>query len=357
MTALSRPAMVKNTAGFIATALSLAISNSSVAADCPLALAPASAVSGPLAGKAVRVWSGGASAPTPAAVAFNSGLQRDDDGAPNAYHRGLAGDARDPGLDPICVGGSVLEYRNGRLVNKYGDSGSMGGLSGVDPATRIGRTRLCKRDYIALRDAQFPACGPGKLCMIWYGVASTPRACGYPSAFGKADDLRCGEPIRQALPDGGQSDFYLTTTKLRRPGSPRDSHVQSDYADASVVPYLVMPGGLRLPVSRKWEPGDLVAVVWEGRTAWGVIGDTGPADKIGEASRAMLRMLNGGASVGTIDPEAPATTLVLPGTAARVMTEWPLNPAKIAQLGRAAAAAVPGGVAGLKACPGLAALH
>lgn len=123
------------------------------------------------------------SSSTPVAIMFPSKLERDDDGGPNAYHVGYKGISKDPGLDHICNGGSVLELKDGRLVDKYREGGSIGSLSDVDPATGWSRSALCKQDYINIRDAGFPACGPDNLCMLWYGIASTERHAGSPTTM------------------------------------------------------------------------------------------------------------------------------------------------------------------------------
>lgn len=291
----------------------------------------------------------------PDAVAFRAKADRDDDGAPTAYHRGLQDDRPDPGLDHICVGGSVLEFADGRLRNRYGKGGSVGQLGGVDPKTGKGRSQLCKRDYIALRDAGFPACGPGRLCMVWYGIAAEHRACGHASNFGGADDPRCGAPIRQLDAQGQPTDYYLTTTALRRPGAPGNTRNQADYVDAAQVPYVVLPGGVKLPVATPWAAGDLAVLVWKGRTVYAVVGDTGPADKLGEISRAALMGLRGG-GVAPLPPEDPVTTLVFPGTAGKLQGRWPLTAADIATEGRKLVQAA-GGAAALARCPGLTGLQ
>ena len=164
----------------------------------------------------------------PDAVAYSAKVDLDDDGAPHAYHRGLKDAGPDPGLDHVCVGGSVLEWVDGRLRDRYGAGGSVGQLGGKDPKTGVSRSQMCKQDYIAIRDAGFPACGPGHLCAIWYGIAAEARACGYPNDFGGANDMRCGAPIRQLDAQGHLTDYYLTTTALRRHGAPGSSKVQSD---------------------------------------------------------------------------------------------------------------------------------
>lgn len=291
----------------------------------------------------------------PDAVVFTSKADRDDDGAPTAYHRGLQDDRPDPGLDHICVGGSVLELADGRLRDRYGKGGSIGQLGGVDPKTGVGRSQLCKRDYIALRDAGFPACGPGQLCMIWYGIAAQKRACGHASGFGGADDPRCGTPIRQLDAQGQPTDYYLTTTALRRQGAPGDTRNQADYVDAAQVPYVVMPGGVKLPVATPWATGDLAVLVWKGRTVYAVVGDTGPAGKLGEVSRAALKGLRNG-GIAALPPEDPVTTLVFPGTAGQLQGRWPLTAAAIAVEGRKLVQAA-GGAAALARCPGLTGLQ
>jgi hypothetical protein len=170
----------------------------------------------------------------PDAVAYTSKVDRDDDGAPHAYHLGSKDAGADPGLDHICVGGSVLEFVDGRLRDRYGDGGSIGQLGGKDPKTGTSRSEMWPTDY------------------------------------------------------------HPTTTALRRPGAPGESRVQADCVDAAQAPYAVLPGGLKLPVATPWAVGDLAVVVSKGRSVYAVVGDTGPGNKIGEASRATLAALYGG---------------------------------------------------------------
>ena len=326
-----------------------AVQGAALAQVCPLRdLDPASAPT-VLSGHSAMVGS------APPAFSFLSKVERDDDGAPTAYHRGLVDDRTDPGLDHVCVGGSVLDFAGGRLHDRYAKGGSVGALAGKDPATGLGRSAMCKRDYIAIRDAGFPACGPGALCMIWYGIAAESRSCGFESDFGGADDKRCGAPIRQTGANGQPLDFYLTTTALRRPGSPGDTRVQSDYVNAAQVPYVVVPGRLSVSGLPAWAPGDLALMVWHGRTVYAVVGDTGPKAKIGEASRAALAALQSGA-VSPIDSKDPAATVVFPGTAAMVMSKWPLSAATIETAGRELIEKS-GGRAAWRACRGLAGLN
>ncbi|WP_369065489.1 hypothetical protein [Burkholderia gladioli] len=259
---------------------------------------------------------------SPPVVAYRSGVQLDDDGAPNAYHVGKPDGTHDDGLDSICVAGDVLEYQSGVLQNKYAEGGSIGKLGGKVPGSMLSATQSCKLDYLAIKKAGFPPCGEGHLCMRWYGVEHTKRSCG----FNKVDDDGCGEPIRQSDASGKEAQFYLSTNILRRPHSPSDTRVQSDYANAAKVPYVVIPGKTHLPISTQWAAGDLAVVLWHRRIGFAVVGDVGGAGKLGEASRALLKNIG---SSGAIDEKDPATTLIFPGTAKRWTGGWPYTKTSI----------------------------
>lgn len=92
------------------------------------------------------------------------------------------------------------------------------------------------------------------------------------------------------------------------------------YLDAAALPYVVVPGpstrfdyrqaGLAL--------GSVVAVVHAGRIAYGVIGDTGPADVIGEASYAMARALGIDPDPATGGTSGPVTYIAFTGPSAVV---------------------------------------
>jgi hypothetical protein len=277
---------------------------------------------------------------SPQMVLFRSGFTRDEDGAPHAYHVGHDDGSPDPGLDHICVGGDVLEFVDGVLHNRYSQGGSVGSLKGHSPQ--------CKRDYLAIKAKGFPKCGPGELCMRWYGVAAEKRSCGYPNY---RNDDGCGVPIKQVGADGKETGFYLTKNTLRRPGSNDASRVQDDYADATKVPFIVISGGLKFPMTGPWQPGDLAVVVWRGRVAYAVVGDTGPRTKLGEGSRALLADLG----VSGIEKDDPATTLLFPGSAGWKGNQWPLTKEMIAEAVKKKIAES-GGVAALSACKGLDAL-
>src|SRR4051812_15779851 len=164
------------------------------AQTCPLHTPSVGAVQGPLGAASPMIGT------APDMVSFSSGLSRDEDGNPRAYHRGLTtAEKEDDGLDHICNGMTVLELVDGRLRNRYHHGGSGGSLEVEDDDVRHARTLACKRDYIALRELQFPLCGPHQpTCGLFVGIAHEPRACGYPGVSKlKASDTRCGIPILQ----------------------------------------------------------------------------------------------------------------------------------------------------------------
>ncbi|MFM0077153.1 glycoside hydrolase family 75 protein [Paraburkholderia sediminicola] len=295
-------------------AVNMLVLSDAYSQTCPLSAPESSSLPRFLDGHGVLI------SQSPAAVLFMSGVERDEDGAPKAYHVGMADGGRDPGMDAICDGGDVLEFHENdrQLYNRYAKGGSEGKLSGVSSDGKTSETALCKHDYITIRDAGFPPCGPDHLCMRWYGVAVSPlRSCGY----NYSKDMGCGVPVKQVDANGKETGFYLTTNTLMRPGAPYNSNVQSDYADATQVPFIVMPGGLKLPMKATWAAGDLAVVAWHGHVAYAVVGDSGPSNKIGEASRALLAEL----SAWSISANDPATTLVFPGTAHRIRGQWPLT--------------------------------
>lgn len=283
-------------------------------------------------------------------VLFRSGLEIDYDGAPDAYHKGNIDGSADSGLDHICNGGTILEFKNGRLVDKYGTNGSIGSLGGVDPKTGIGRSKLCKLDYIALRDQKFPPCSPTQNCMLFFGIKVEARVCGYDNPFDGPDDKRCGVPILQRDDKGNRRDFYLTTTAHHRPGTDTSSLRQSDYVDAAKIPFVVMPGGQKLPGNIPYEQGDIAVVVRGKHISYAIIGDAGPAKKIGEASPALLWQLN---TKGPIEfARTPATmTILFPGTRTQLNKVWPVDPNDIKLKARKLLTTL--GIDDLRACEGL----
>src|SRR5262245_12145195 len=131
---------------FLRTAISFATVASVVlfsglasAANCVLQPANEEALAPLLKGKGVLLGT------SPWAIVFKSGLERDEDGSPRAYHRGKAVASEvDDGVDPICDGGDVLELIDGKLINRYGSKGKYGSTSGIDPESGKKRALLCK---------------------------------------------------------------------------------------------------------------------------------------------------------------------------------------------------------------------
>jgi len=191
-------------------------------------------------------------------VTYRTGLGIDIDGSPNAY--GVDGDRSPaPGgaLDHICNGGSVLAAQPDKtLKNKY-------------PNFRIpGSSQNCLADYRKLRDANFPGCDSG-LCMKFFGLQSSERACRYRNGPAKGSD--CGLPLRQKNADGTVSAYYVSVTPYHRNGAREDD--QTGYPDARYVPYLVYDPSVLRPLGVKI--GDLALVAWKGRATFAVYGDGG----------------------------------------------------------------------------------
>lgn len=330
---------------FLVTAVVIFACGAAVAAECPFEPFPSESAPGILSKRHLMIRRS-----DPKAIVIRTKLERDDDGGPNAYHIGFKGTGLDPGKDHICNGASVLEYDadSGKLIDKYREGGSIGALDGVDPVSKWNRTALCKQDYINLRDQGFPACGPENLCMLWYGIASSSRACGYPGATKGPNDDRCGIPIRQRL-SGVDRPYYLTTTSLRRPGSQVADALQSDYANAVLLPFVVLPGGLKLPEEMSWKIGDLALVVWRTNIMPAVVGDLGPGGKFGEASRALLGALHDGKNASTIEEADPASVILLPEMEGDLLKKWPIDPKDLEKRGAAVLARL-GGRGAIRSC-------
>jgi hypothetical protein len=271
------------------------------------------------------------------AVVFGSGLAVNADGAPNAYHRVLGPTTRDPGLLHVCNGVAVLERGiDGRMVNRYPDF------------SVPGSSARCKADVFALQERGFPACDSGE-CLRIFGFFAPPRSCGP----GRADE--CGVPPFATDANGAPTDFFVSTTSLFDPAfAPTDPR---RYLDARSVPHFVLPGGERgsFGTQHGVRLGDLALIAQRGRGVFAVFGDAGPADKLGEASPAVITRLAGAPDITSRLPPAIAsgvTTLVLAGSR-RELAEMPPRSARvIAEAGQRALAAA-GGLAAFAGCLGL----
>ncbi|MER6701920.1 glycoside hydrolase family 75 protein [Streptomyces fimicarius] len=123
---------------------------------------------------------------------------------------------------------------------------------------------------------------------------ATVPVCGTEDAvFWKADmDIDCDGRKTKACNRKTDPYFLPETAFQSSRGEPLDS---------AALPYVVVPGPSKVWDYRKsgLTGGSVVAVVYRDRVRYGVIGDTGPTNIIGEASYAMARALG-------IDPD-PAT--------------------------------------------------
>jgi Fungal chitosanase of glycosyl hydrolase group 75 len=96
-----------------------------------------------------------------------------------------------------------------------------------------------------------------------------------------------GTPIVQKR--GPYKGFYVSPTSLHAAGG-RESN-PATYVDARRIPYIALPRGLAEQFSVTL--GDLAVVVNQknGRAAFAIYADSGPADKIGEGSIALASAL------------------------------------------------------------------
>jgi hypothetical protein len=130
-----------------------------------------------------------------------------------------------------------------------------------------------------------------------------------------------GYPCRYGPSDGLRNGYFISSTTLENSTAARaDGCAPHRYLDAENVPFIVLPkGGFG-----KVQIGD-VAIVWhKDRVVYAIVGDAGPATKLGEASIALNAKLLG--KFGEpflnmkatwsldIDSGGPVSLLVLGGT-------------------------------------------
>ena len=268
-----------------------------------------------------------AAAPPTAPLVLRSGLAGSLDGAPNAYHRANADLGRDEGLAHICYAVNILVRRGDRLVNRYPKDI----LDDLPSRTR------CKAEYVALRDAGFPDCASGR-CLRILRLAATPRSCDRPiEGTGPGIRQDCGLPALQVDRADAPNGFYVSATALS--AGPADR--QGSHLDARFIPYIALPPETGRPQGAAL--GDLALVVWQGRASFAVWGNVAEA---GEASVATLLRLRGAERLDDprrraldlgIGPEAPATTILLPGTCGLFEGALPRTPGAVIAAGRQAA--------------------
>jgi hypothetical protein len=101
---------------------------------------------------------------------------------------------------------------------------------------------------------------------------------------------RDGYPCRYQAADGPRNGYFISSTTLENNSKPRaDGCAPNRYLDSEVVPFVVLPkGGFG-----KVQIGDVAIVRFKDRMVHAVVGDAGPATKLGEGSIALNAMLLG----------------------------------------------------------------
>lgn len=103
-------------------------------------------------------------------------------------------------------------------------------------------------------------------------------------------------PMPGGKPCESIDGYLVSATALRKPHVSNECDL-TNYVDALTVPALVIPqnpkGGVSEFAKRDIKVGELVVAMSGQRTVRGVIGDTGPARKLGEATLAMNGQLLG----------------------------------------------------------------
>ena len=101
---------------------------------------------------------------------------------------------------------------------------------------------------------------------------------------------RDGYPCRYQAADGSRNGYFISSTTLENNSKPRaDGCAPNRYLDSEVVPFVVLPkGGFG-----KVQIGDVAIVRFKDRVVYAVVGDAGPATKLGEGSIALNAMLLG----------------------------------------------------------------
>jgi hypothetical protein len=165
------------------------------------------------------------------------------------------------------------------------------------------------------------------------GSPDTVDVCGLKGAvFFSADmDIDC---------DGKST---ATCSKATDPSFQGDTAAQASVGgplDAAVLPYVVVP-----IASTKWSYttsglalGSVVAVIYNGKLEFGVIGDLGPKTIIGEASYAMAKSLGIPSSPSTGGVDSGVTYIAFTGKSAMVKKNE--DHAEAVQVGLSAAQAV-----------------
>lgn len=99
-----------------------------------------------------------------------------------------------------------------------------------------------------------------------------------------------GYPCRYQAADGLRNGYFISSTTLEANTRPRaDGCAPNRYLDAEAVPFVVLPkGGFG-----KVRIGDVAIVQFRDRVVYALVGDAGPATKLGEGSIALNARLLG----------------------------------------------------------------
>lgn len=141
------------------------------------------------------------------------------------------------------------------------------------------------------------------------GGSATVDICGLTNAvYWQADlDVDC---------DGKSSSACSSATDPWYQAQTAATDSQGEYLDAAELPYVVVPG-----VSTRWSykssgvaMGSVVAVIYDDKVEFGIVGDIGPTGAIGEASYAMAKRLGIDPNPKTGGIGSGVTYLVFTGT-------------------------------------------
>jgi hypothetical protein len=130
--------------------------------------------------------------------------------------------------------------------------------------------------------------------------------------FWRADmDINCNGKRTTACNENTDPGYQPDTTM-------KDS--QGQFLDAAAIPFVVIPAAsARFDYRmRGIAPGSVVAVIYRNVVEYGVVGDEGQPDIIGEASVAMARRLGIDADPSTGGADSGVTYVVFTGPAAVV---------------------------------------
>lgn len=145
------------------------------------------------------------------------------------------------------------------------------------------------------------------------GRPSTISICGFPGAVAWTADL-------DVDCDGKQTPQCNSTTDPYFMNQTAATDSNGDPLDAATLPFVVIPGrSMRFDYrAAGLGMGSVVAVAYEDRLVYGVLGDVGPAAVIGEASYRMAELLGIDPDPSTGGSEGPVAYVAFTGAAAEV---------------------------------------